>query len=358
MGFPKIHLLLAVFALLLTSLGSVNAQSSVSQKDLQLPPGDGPLEVLTSFHLLTVHQIDDEAESFKFSGILTLQWMDSRQAFDPEIEGIPEKQYHGDFQFNELAPSWYPQVVLANSIDLADSQGVLLRVQPDGTSTLTQTVTAEARAHLNLRSYPFDRQQLEVIFCILGYHETEVVLTPSNSGISVNFSRIQIPQWNLLDVKASPASVLAPFSNNGEKSSLLIVSLDTQRQSFFMMRLVIFPLVLIVILSWSVFWMDRSSLGDRMSVSFVGILTAVAYQIMVSDIMPHISYVTFVNALISFSLLVMCATVFVNLRVGALEKKGEIERSERVDRRCRWMFPLAYSTLVVIAVVYTCLGSA
>jgi len=79
---------------------------------------------------------------------------------------------------------------------------------------------------------------------------------------------------------------------------------------------------------------------------------------MVSDIMPHISYVTFVNALISFSLLVMCATVFVNLRVGALEKKGEIERSERVDRRCRWMFPLAYSTLVVIAVVYTCLGSA
>ena len=55
--------------------------------------------------------------------------------------------------------------------------------------------------------------------------------------------------------------------------------MDVKRQPLFMLRLVVIPLCLIVMLSWSVFWMDRSSVGDRMAVSFVGILTAVAYQI-------------------------------------------------------------------------------
>ena len=130
---------------------------------------------------------------------------------------------------------------------------------------------------------------------------------------------------------------------------MLTIALETKRQSFFMLRLVILPLALIVILSWSVFWMDRSSLGDRMSVSFVGILTAVAYQIMVSDIMPQISYITLVNAILSFSFIVMSATVFINLLVGSLDKKGEFERGEKVDLRCRILFPLIYAGLIAFA---------
>ena len=111
------------------------------------------------------------------------------------------------------------------------------------------------------------------------------------------------------------------------------MTLEVSRKPFFMVRLVILPLMLIVALSWSVFWMDRSSLGDRMAVSFVGILTAVAYQIMVSDIMPQISYITLMNAILSFSFLIMCATVVINLIVGELDKRGDYERGERLDRR-------------------------
>ena len=63
-------------------------------------------------------------------------------------------------------------------------------------------------------------------------------------------------------------------------ASAFIVSVDVQRESFYMRRLVIIPLVVIVLPSpSSVFWMDRSSLGDRLSVSFIGILTGVAYQL-------------------------------------------------------------------------------
>ena len=140
----------------------------------------------------------------------------------------------------------------------------------------------------------------------------------------------------------------APYALGQRVCAAFVLTLDVKRQSFFMMRLVVIPLIVIVVLSWSVFWMERSSLGDRMSVSFVGILTAVAYQLMVSGIMPQISYLTWMNAFLGVSLLIMCATVIVNLVVGACDQGGDGERGDVIDRRCRWMFPLLYSGLIVL----------
>jgi hypothetical protein len=136
-------------------------------------------------------------------------------------------------------------------------------------------------------------------------------------------------------------------------ASAFVVSMDVQRESFFMVRLVIFPLMLIVMLSWSVFWMDRSSLGDRISVSFIGILTAVAYQIVVSEILPHISYMTLMNGFLNLSFFIMCATVVINLVVGALDRQGREEAGNLVDRRCRWIFPLTYFGLTALMVGVT-----
>jgi hypothetical protein len=111
---------------------------------------------------------------------------------------------------------------------------------------------------------------------------------------------------------------------------------------------------LIVILSWSVFWMDRSSVGDRMSVSFVGILTAVAYQITLVGIVPNVSYFTLMNGFLNLSFLLMSATVVINLYVGIADRHGH-ERGDRIDRRCRWLFPLIYfgmiATMLIVAVL-------
>jgi len=95
--------------------------------------------------------------------------------------------------------------------------------------------------------------------------------------------------------------------------------------------------------------MDRSSLGDRLNVSFVGILTAVAYQLVVGDLLPHVSYLTLMHAFLNVSFFVMCAGAVMNLISAAYEKAGRTERARRIDLRCRWLFPLAYLVLLVIA---------
>ena len=319
----------------------------------QLTPPDGPrpVPVKAAFHLLSLHGIDDEAETFRFSGILTLAWKDPRQAFDPATAGFDERYFHGAFQFNELSPGWYPQVVLANATEFDNSQGVILRVKPDGSSTLSQTITAEARSRLNLGRYPLDDQVLKGEFEILGFDDDEVILEAGPNAATADLAEIQVPQWDLTGLDATIETKKLPHAGAESESSVFVLNLYTDRQAFFMIRLVIVPLIFIVALSFSVFWMDRSSLGDRMAVSFVGILTAVAYQSMVGDIMPQISYMTLMNAILNFSFFVMCATVVINLVVGARDNRGDSAGGERLDLRCRWVFPMVYAGLLAASLI-------
>ena len=148
---------------------------------------------------------------------------------------------------------------------------------------------------------------------------------------------------------------MAPYAGTTGSSAAFVVTLEVERQSFFLMRLVVLPMMIIMALSWAVFWMDRSSLGDRMSVSFIGLLTAVAYQTMVSSIMPQISYVTLIHGFLYFSFILMSAPVVINLVVGNCDRRGDFARGDLIDRRCRWIFPSVYAALIgtVTAIAFT-----
>lgn len=238
-------------------------------------------------------------------------------------------------------------MVLVNESGLNQKNGVVLRVQPDGTSTLIETLNAAAESAFDMKRFPFDRHRLEAIFAVLGFDKDEVLLQVEPDTASSLASEVQVPQWAITGVSASIRESLAPYAGRSGVSSAFVVSADVQRRPFYTIRLVVFPLIVIVLLSFSVFWMDRSSLGDRLSVSFIGILTGVAYLLVTSDQLPRISYFTLVHGFLNLSFLTMCATVVINLVVGALDKRGKFELGDRIDRRCRWGFPLAYFGLLL-----------
>lgn len=314
---------------------------------LSLPPSDGPLVVQAGFQLHDINMIDDQSETFEFSGILTLRWKDPRQAFDPAVEGVKEKFYQGNYQFNELAPAWYPEVALMNVAGMVEKKGLLFRVRPDGTCTLVEGINAVAKSKLQLRRFPFDRQHLQAMFAVMGYSRDEVVMEVLPIP-SIDPEKIRVPQWHFEHAESRIVEADVAFQEGESGPSMFVFEMELKRQFMFVMRLVIMPLFLVVILSWSVFWMDRASIGDRMSVSFVGLLTVVAYQIVLGDILPHISYLTLTNVFVNFSFMLMCATIVVNLFVGEFDRSGRGEASNRLDLRCRWIFPLVYGILIII----------
>jgi hypothetical protein len=315
---------------------------------LSPPKQTGPVVVWAHFELHDINEINDEAETFEFAGVLTLKWHDPRQAFDPAVTGVKEKIFQGNYQFNELSPGWYPQDVLINESGLYQKNGVILRVQPDGTSTLVETLNAVAKSDINLRKFPFDGHRLEAIFEVLGFDKDEVILKVKSDIASYIASKARVPEWVVTGYSLSVRD--RPSSHAGQRgvASALVLSVDVKRKPFYIVRLVFMPLIIIVLLSFSVFWMDRSTIGDRLSVSFIGILTAVAYQLMVSDQLPSISYFTLIHGFLNLSFYIMCTTVVINLVVSSLDKKGKSGLGDRLDCRCRWAFPLVYFGLIFI----------
>lgn len=341
------RLLSAVLAIFVVLLCLNSYALSEEEFKLSPPPGSAPVYVKAHFELHDINEIHDEADTFEFSGVLTLKWHDPRQAFDPDEVGANEKIFQGNFQFAEIATRWYPQVFLVNESALYEINGITLRVLPDGNSTLVQTINATAEVRLDLEKFPFDKQQLDAIFQVVGFDKDEVLLISEIDKIEPFNTLFPIPQWSVIDIRQSVRDFYSYYAGSTGVSSAFVVSVDVHRKPFYIVRLVVIPMIVIVILSFTVFWMDKSSLGDRLNVSFIGILTGFAYLLVTSDHLPNISYFTLIHGFLNLSYITMCAAVVINLIVGTLDKKGNTEAGDRVDRICRWVFPLAYFGLLI-----------
>lgn len=356
--YAALIIIVAVMGSQIAKAQSVDSFSRTVAPDsfvLGPPKGDGPAGVQASFELHDINLINDEDQVFEFTGIVALKWRDPRQAFDPVQAGVGEKVFQGNYQFDELSPGWFPQVVLVNEAEPLESSGVVLRIQPDGTSTLTMMLNAAAKVDLDLRRFPYDRHRVEMIFEVLGFDASEVVMQVAAGHTTLSTDHIRVPQWSVEGATLSTRERQVSSAGLRGVASSLVLAVEVERQSWYARRLIVFPLIMIVLLSFTVFWMDRSSLGDRISVSFIGILTAVAYQTVMSDNLPRIAYVTLMHGFLNLSFLMMCATVVINLVVGSLDKNGRQSAGDRLDRRCRWIFPIAYFGLLwlMMAVAFT-----
>ena len=84
---------------------------------------------------------------------------------------------------------------------------------------------------------------------------------------------------------------------------------SAERRSGYLVRVVVLPLMLIVALSWVIFWMDRESLSNRINISFIALLTVVAFQIMVEQALPAIPDLTLMAGFLAINYVLLAATI-------------------------------------------------
>ena len=105
------------------------------------------------------------------------------------------------------------------------------------------------------------------------------------------------------------------------------------------------------------FWLDEESVTDRVNISFVGILSVVAYYLVVQDSVPEIPYLTMLDAFMMATFLILAATVMINILVDKFNRAGRKADGDRLDLICRWVFPLGYVFVTaLIALVFSLVG--
>ena len=318
------------------------------------PPGPRPVAVTAFFFLSDINDIDEQTETFEIKGLLALSWHDERYAFDPEQEGVSEKRYQGTFQFLEEYNGWWPQLVLQNSVGTVPLQGISLRISPDGNMYLIQEISAVVESRMDLRRYPFDDQRLKAIFEPLGFYATEVKLVTDSDMTDLPERSINVAGWELLDFSAQ--SRVVEDNTSDELFSQLVLTLDMKREPGYNIWFIIVPLSMIVLLSTTVFWLDREHLGSRMDISFIGLLTIVAYQSLVVSSLPRISYLTLINGFVYVGYITMVASIVTNLWVANLNRRGAMDVADRVDQVGRWAFPFGFLGLNLMSALFFYFG--
>ena len=161
---------------------------------------------------------------------------------------------------------------------------------------------------------------------------------------------MNLPEWEIGDLqteieKTQEVRSKVPFDK-------FLMQIKLVRKPGFYLWKVIIPLIILVIISWSVFWMSEESLADRISFSLTGILTVVAYQFLISENLPNISYLTLMDAILSLSFLAIALTVAENIIVNWFKMENLKFLANKVDRVCRVAFPTIYVFSLFIITFY------
>ena len=304
------------------------------------PKQDHPIKVKVALNLFDLAKIDDSNSTFSFTGALKLSWMDSRNAFDPNVAGVEEKTYSGDFQFNELSTSWYPQLSLLNESEHYEENAIVVKIQPNGTTTILRSINASAKTHMDLTYYPFDNQKLQLIFGAFGYDTDQIILEGEDLNISPNALSATTDEYDLDEFAYFTGTSNANILSSGKLISTFIVDINLTRKPGFVIRTVLLPMLLIVLLTFSIFWFDIKSIQDRINLSFIGLLTITAYQLVVGDFLPHVAYFTLMQGIIIISFSFISFSIIISMWMNhMIDVKPELDK---LNQACKVLFPFSY----------------
>jgi len=333
------------------------------------PPQDGPIEVRTGFQLFDISGVDEKEETIDFSGGIYMLWMDPRLAYDPAEVGMddwvpgnystpPRRLYQDDFAVKELYPGWKPHLSLSNGVGNRQKNIQAIGIFPDGTVLYAERFSATVETSMNLRMFPFDQQSVKVYFHPFLYSRSEVLLVHSDILAGSWQEDTGIAEWSKLNMEFSERPLEYTLLNGERKVfSELVVTIDIGRKPEHVLFSIVLPLFILVALTWCVFWMDESSVSDRVNITFIGILTVVSYYFVIMDGVPEIPYLTMMDGFMLVTFVILAVTVVMSFVVDKLNRAGRRLEGDRVDRVARWAFPVGYVTAVgLIVLVFSIAG--
>ena len=303
---------------------------------LERPDPEGtPTRVSAGVFLLDLYKIDDVAQTFSADLILSLRWRDSRLArgMDPGADAL--RNY-------PLAQVWNPSPILLNARDASPLEPEMVRVRADGECRYSQRFEGAFSFKSDLADFPFDRQTLTVQV-VIPPRAGDVELAP-DEALSGLWGDVSIPNWRLLD--SSDRIYEKRLPQVRDEARIYEHAQQVARHHVYYVWKLIVPLIIVVLMSWSVFWISPKAVV-QLGLGATSVLTLIAYRFATATLLPPIGYLTRLDLfLTASSVLVLLALVEAILTVG-LADKGRVEAALRIDRVCRVAAPVLFAGVVV-----------
>jgi hypothetical protein len=327
---------------------SIATSGDTASSVTEPPNPNGPTIVGVGFFVNDIRGIDPVRDEFQFRGHLRSLWCDPRLAFNAETEGQSELVFTGERAEKQFKQMWTASGYPVNKVGELKFSERVLRIRHDGTIEQSINVSLPLATHFDLRRFPIDRQILELQVESYLWHRDQLqfVHDETISGFS---NGIDIPEWNIRAVNgyASETAVLrsdTPFSR-------YTLDIEIARKPGFYVWKVFLPLIVIVALSWSVFWMTDERFSGRSRISATGVLTVVAYQFVFAENLPRVGYLTLLDQVMIGSFGLLAVTVLESLLVDRANREDPA-KAIQIDRTSRWLFPAVYAAMLAAIALF------
>ena len=316
---PIARFLVLVFLLTVTSFAA-NAQENQPWINLGLNTyNNTPIEVLAGVKIDQIISVDQKSENFGMVGDIKLEWQDSNLAFNPAPGEFPVRRYQTDV-FIKIADEqniFFPSYRIYNQQGKRFSEDSGVAVFPDGKVVFGERFTVTLQApDFNFKAYPFDTQRFFI------YIDTQWSTSEMNFVADDEFSglgeQLGEEEW----VFKGGDSVSTNHVNiYGEPSSRIKFTFYAHRHVWYYILRIIIPLIVIVVVSWATFFLRDFS--KRVDISSGNLLVYVAFNFTISDDLPRLGYITFLDTVLAAAFIITGLTVIWNVLLRRLELVGK-----------------------------------
>jgi hypothetical protein len=298
--------------------------------------GNSPTQVSVGIWIVDINSIDSAQQTFTADIAIVLHWKDARLAHTGT--GVAH------YGLNQI---WTPRTGIANETNsVVRKLPESAEVEPDGTVTYRQRYVGSFTQPLRLQSFPFDRQAFRIQLVAIRYRPNEVVFVPDKNWIDDGLQKaagisqsITLPDWA---VEKWDAKVRDYALTPGLQYSGYVFEFTASRNVQHYILKVILPLVLIVMMSWCVFWTEPTNSSTQFSIAVTSMLTLIAYRFAVDTQLPRLPYMTRRDVFFLISTLLVFFSLIEVLITTILDNNQQTERAKKLDRYCRVIVPVIF----------------
>lgn len=299
--------------------------------DYSLIPSGQPTEVAVGLQLINVTAIEDTSQTINVDFMVTQEWTDQRMA---ALEGCK-------YSLDEV---WTPQIDVVNTGRLFKHFQKSVEVLGNSRLRQVQRYSGALVFGYDGHRFPFDTQDIVITLLNEEYDQDTIVITIDESVTGRNPAEFDIPDWFISDVNALIAT--KHFEILDRNHSAFEFHIPAERRFGYFISKVIVPLMLIVFMSWTVFWISPSQVGPQISMSATSMLTLIAFQFAMGSMLPRLSYFTIMDRFLVGSTFLVFLALIESITTNYLVNTDKENLALKVDRHCRWIFPIIFLVFV------------
>ena len=336
--------LATVFCVSASPAGSQPLSNLKDRSNLRVP--EEPLRAEVGIEVNQITGVDQKAENFSAVVTTRIKWNDPLLGFDEAKEGR-------DFLIMSIGSlldranavsAIVPSFIIKNQQGNRWANDAFAVVQTDGSAAVFEQSTMTLQAPLfDFTRYPFDRQKFYV----------EIV---SNLPVEyIEFIAME-EHWGLTDLLGEEEWILENASMevstnkglSGLESSSIALVFEGQRHILYYVTRIFIPMLVLVIVSWATFFLDEYR--RRIEISGANLLVFVGFNWIISDSLPKLGYLTFLDAILQFMFVVTGGVIVINVALRRIKQSGREDLARKIDNYViKWIYPFGYLGAVLLA---------